>query len=195
MRSICTFFWTCFFAFHHCSRKITSLWNLTMLISLSYVNIWRCLRSCITKKSVYIVTVESVSVWIHHNVHLWKNCSRGWRHPKRHRICRAFTGFVEIKNFITKFTSYVFITLLTIIVSWNSSGPLATFTSNGHEEKLKVTSCSLKSWNRELNSCRRTWVVVTYFLASVGLSCCQLLYFIVYVFRISEIRSLAALQK
>jgi len=49
------------------------------------------------------------------------------------------TEFVEVKNFITKFASYVFITLLTIIVICNSSGPLAAFTSGGHEKKLKVT--------------------------------------------------------
>ena len=58
LRSICTFSWTCLFTVHHCSRKITSLWHLTPLISLSYVNIWRYLRSCITKSARYLLFCE-----------------------------------------------------------------------------------------------------------------------------------------
>jgi hypothetical protein len=194
VRSICTFFWTRLFTVHHCSRKITSLWNLTLLISLSYINVWRYFRSCITKTSVYFVTRVSFCMDSPEYSSL-KELFTSIRTYKKAPHLSWVTEFVEIKSFITKFTSYVFITLLTGIVSWNSSGQLATFTSNGHEKKLKVTSCSLKSWNRELNSCRRTWVVVTRYLASVGLSCCQLLYFIVFVFSVSEIRSLAALQR
>jgi hypothetical protein len=56
--SICTFSCACLFTVHHCSRKITSLWLLTPLISQSYFNIWRYLRSCITKRAQYLLLFE-----------------------------------------------------------------------------------------------------------------------------------------
>ena len=58
VRSICTFSSTCLFTVHHCSRKITSLWLLTLLIGQSNVNFWRHVRSCITKRAQYLLSCE-----------------------------------------------------------------------------------------------------------------------------------------
>jgi hypothetical protein len=54
LHSISTFFWTWLLTVHQCSRKTTSLWHLTLLISQTNVNIWRYLRSCITKRAQYL---------------------------------------------------------------------------------------------------------------------------------------------